>query len=81
MSRRSTYRSASATTSRAKSKSYALSLHDRDGRLGMDYGVYGVPETFVIDRKGVIRYKRVGTLTEQIVRKRILPLVKELEHA
>lgn len=60
---------------------YTLSLHDREGRLGMDYGVYGVPETFVIDRKGVIRYKRVGILTPEIVRERILPLVKELQRA
>jgi cytochrome c biogenesis protein CcmG/thiol:disulfide interchange protein DsbE len=60
---------------------YTLSLQDREGRLGMDYGVYGVPETFVIDRKGVIRYKRVGILTPEIVRERILPLVKELQRA
>jgi cytochrome c biogenesis protein CcmG/thiol:disulfide interchange protein DsbE len=60
---------------------YTLSLHDREGRLGMDYGVYGVPETFVIDRNGVIRYKRVGVLTPEIVRERILPLVKELQRA
>jgi cytochrome c biogenesis protein CcmG, thiol:disulfide interchange protein DsbE len=60
---------------------YALSLHDRDGRLGMDYGVHGVPETFIIDRKGVIRYKRVGILTQDIVRDRILPLVRELQRA
>lgn len=58
---------------------YQLSLWDRDGRVGIDWGVYGVPETFVIDRKGVIRYKRIGILTPEIVRDRILPLVKELE--
>jgi len=60
---------------------YTFSLHDREGRLGMDYGVYGVPQTFVIDHKGVIRYKRVGVLTPEIVRDRILPLVKELQRA
>ena len=60
---------------------YALSLQDREGRLGMDYGVYGVPETFVIDRKGVVRYKRVGILTTESVRERLLPLVKELQRA
>jgi cytochrome c biogenesis protein CcmG/thiol:disulfide interchange protein DsbE len=60
---------------------FSLSLHDRDGRLGMDYGVYGVPETFIVDKKGVIRYKRVGILTPEIVRDRILPLVKELQRA
>ena len=60
---------------------YALSVQDRDGRLGVDYGVYGVPETFVIDKKGVVRYKRVGILTPEIVRSRILPLVEELKRA
>jgi len=58
---------------------YALSLYDREGRLGMDYGVYGVPETFIVDRKGVIRYKRVGILTQEIVRDRILPIIRELQ--
>jgi cytochrome c biogenesis protein CcmG/thiol:disulfide interchange protein DsbE len=58
---------------------YVMSLYDRDGRVGIDYGVYGVPETFVIDRQGVIRYKRIGVVTPEILRDRILPLVKELE--
>lgn len=58
---------------------YALSVQDREGRLGADYGVSVVPETYVIDRKGVVRYKRVGVLTPEIVRDRILPLLKELE--
>jgi len=57
---------------------YRLSAFDADGRAGMDYGVYGVPETFVIDRAGVIRYKHVGPLTDAILNEKILPLVKEL---
>ena len=57
---------------------YLLSAFDGDGRAGMDYGVYGVPETFVIDRTGVIRYKHVGPLTDAILNEKILPLVKEL---
>lgn len=57
---------------------YQLSAYDRDGRIGIDYGVYGVPETYVIDKAGVIRYKRIGIVDAQIVRDRILPLVKEL---
>jgi len=57
---------------------YQLSIQDRDGRVGIDYGVYGVPETFLIDRHGVIRYKRIGVLTPEIVKDKILPLVKEL---
>jgi cytochrome c biogenesis protein CcmG/thiol:disulfide interchange protein DsbE len=58
---------------------YQLSIYDRDGRVGIDFGVYGVPETFVIDKRGVIRYKRIGVLTPEIVRDKILPLVRELE--
>jgi cytochrome c biogenesis protein CcmG/thiol:disulfide interchange protein DsbE len=57
---------------------YRLSAYDRDGRIGIDYGVYGVPETYVIDKAGVIRYKRIGIITPEIVRDKILPLVKEL---
>jgi cytochrome c biogenesis protein CcmG/thiol:disulfide interchange protein DsbE len=57
---------------------YELSLSDLDGRVGIDFGVYGVPETFVIDKQGVIRFKHVGPVTADIVRTRILPLLKEL---
>jgi cytochrome c biogenesis protein CcmG/thiol:disulfide interchange protein DsbE len=57
---------------------YRLSAYDRDGRIGIDYGVYGVPETYVIDKAGVIRYKRIGAVTAEILRDKILPLVKEL---
>ena len=47
---------------------YAATLIDFDGRVGIDWGVYGVPETFVIDAKGQVRYKHIGPLTEQAVR-------------
>jgi cytochrome c biogenesis protein CcmG/thiol:disulfide interchange protein DsbE len=57
---------------------YQLSAYDRDGRIGIDYGVYGVPETYVIDKAGVIRYKRIGAVTPEILRDTILPLVKAL---
>jgi cytochrome c biogenesis protein CcmG/thiol:disulfide interchange protein DsbE len=57
---------------------YELSLSDLDGRVGIDFGVYGVPETFVIDKLGVIRFKHVGPVSADIVRTRILPLLKEL---
>ena len=57
---------------------YQLSAFDYDGRTGIDYGVYGVPETFLIDKKGVIRYKRIGVVTPEILRDKILPLVREL---
>ena len=58
---------------------YAASLFDADGRVGRDYGVYGVPETFVIDRRGVVRYKHVGPLDAQALRTRIEPLLRELD--
>ena len=58
---------------------YADALSDSDGRVGMDYGVYGVPETFVIDKAGVIRYKQIGPVTPEILRDKILPLVKKLD--
>ncbi|MBI2305934.1 MAG: DsbE family thiol:disulfide interchange protein [Rhodocyclales bacterium] len=60
---------------------YLLSAYDRDGRIGIDYGVYGVPETFVIDKAGVIRHKHVGPLTQKVVDEKIVPLVKELNGA
>jgi len=58
---------------------YMLSVTDQDGRVGIDYGVYGVPETFLIDRKGVIRYKQIGPVTPEALEKKILPLARELE--
>jgi cytochrome c biogenesis protein CcmG/thiol:disulfide interchange protein DsbE len=57
---------------------YAMSAFDQDGRVGIDYGVYGVPETFVIDKQGVIRYKQIGPLTPELLQSRILPLVRQL---
>jgi cytochrome c biogenesis protein CcmG/thiol:disulfide interchange protein DsbE len=57
---------------------YQLSIYDFEGRVGIDYGVYGVPETYVIDKRGIIRYKRIGALTPEIVKSRVLPLVQEL---
>jgi cytochrome c biogenesis protein CcmG/thiol:disulfide interchange protein DsbE len=58
---------------------YAVVALDIDGRVGIDYGVYGVPETYVIDKAGVIRYKQIGPITPDALDKKILPLVKELE--
>jgi len=60
---------------------YRANLVDRDGRVGIDFGVYGVPETFIVDRQGVIRFKHTGALTPEIVRQRIEPLLKELQSA
>jgi len=57
---------------------YVASLSDADGRVGIDYGVYGVPETFVIDKAGVVRRKFVGPVTPQAIRDEIAPLVARL---
>jgi cytochrome c biogenesis protein CcmG/thiol:disulfide interchange protein DsbE len=58
---------------------YTTSVMDRDGRVGIDFGVYGVPETFLIDKTGTIRYKQIGPITEEALRKKILPLINELQ--
>jgi cytochrome c biogenesis protein CcmG/thiol:disulfide interchange protein DsbE len=57
---------------------YALSAFDVDGKVGIDYGVYGVPETFVIDKQGVIRYKQIGPITPEALEKTLLPLIRKL---
>lgn len=58
---------------------YNLSAVDSDGRVGIDYGVYGVPETFIIDKRGVIRHKQIGPITPESLEKTILPLLAELK--
>jgi cytochrome c biogenesis protein CcmG/thiol:disulfide interchange protein DsbE len=58
---------------------YVVSASDFEGRVGIDYGVYGVPETYLIDKEGVIRYKQIGPVTQQALREKILPLVAELK--
>ena len=58
---------------------YLLSAFDANGRVGIDYGVYGVPETYVIDRTGVIRLKHIGPITPEILKQKIYPLVSELQ--
>jgi cytochrome c biogenesis protein CcmG, thiol:disulfide interchange protein DsbE len=58
---------------------YLLTAVDADGRVGIDYGVYGVPETYVIDRAGTIRYKHIGPVTRDILQAKILPLIQELQ--
>ena len=58
---------------------YTVSVVDRDGRVGIDWGVYGVPETFVVDKAGTIRYKQIGPITAEALEKKILPLIRELQ--
>ena len=58
---------------------YVANAFDADGRTGIDWGVYGAPETFIIDRHGIIRHKHIGPLTREVVTSEILPLVARLE--
>ena len=57
---------------------YAFSVQDIDGRVAIDYGVYGAPETFVIDRDGVIRYKHIGPMDDRVLAEKIMPGLKKL---
>lgn len=58
---------------------YMLSAFDGNGRVGIDYGVYGVPETYIIDKAGVIRFKHIGPLTMDLLNQKIYPIVTELK--
>ncbi len=58
---------------------YALSAFDGNGRVGIDYGVYGVPETYIIDKAGIIRFKHIGPITTELLNQKIYPLVSELK--
>ncbi len=60
---------------------YTAVAQDLDGRMGIEFGVYGVPETFVIDKAGIIRYKQIGPMTPKALQDTILPLVKKLNAA
>jgi len=58
---------------------YDASFFDEDGRVGLDFGVYGVPETFVVDGNGVIRMKHIGPITPEVLANKIEPLLKKLD--
>jgi cytochrome c biogenesis protein CcmG/thiol:disulfide interchange protein DsbE len=58
---------------------YTIIAHDLKGDVGIDFGVYGVPESFLIDKKGQIRYKQIGPFTEESIQQTLLPLVKTLQ--
>ena len=58
---------------------YDVIAFDADGRVGIDYGVYGVPESYVIDKAGVIRYKHIGPITMEAMEKTIIPLIQKLQ--
>lgn len=57
---------------------YRAALFDEDGRVGIDWGVYGVPETFIIDKHGVVRFKHIGPLTDDVIQTQVEPLIRSL---
>jgi cytochrome c biogenesis protein CcmG/thiol:disulfide interchange protein DsbE len=57
---------------------YATSAFDEAGHVGMDFGVYAVPETFLIDKKGIIRFKQIGAVTPELIHDKLLPLIQRL---
>jgi cytochrome c biogenesis protein CcmG/thiol:disulfide interchange protein DsbE len=63
----------------ANGNPYKTIATDANGKIGIDYGVYGVPETYIIDKAGVIRYKQIGPITEEVLINKIVPLLKELQ--
>ena len=63
---------------RKEGNPYRFSAYDGNGRVGIDYGVYGVPETYVMDKNGIIRYKHIGPITREVLDKTIYPLINEL---
>jgi cytochrome c biogenesis protein CcmG/thiol:disulfide interchange protein DsbE len=58
---------------------YSMVVTDRDGATAINFGVYGAPETFLIDAKGIIRYKRIGPLTPQVIAEKLEPMIKQLK--
>ena len=58
---------------------FDVSIADREGRIGIDFGVYGVPESFLIDKTGVIRYKQIGPFTTEVLQNKLLPMIRELQ--
>jgi cytochrome c biogenesis protein CcmG/thiol:disulfide interchange protein DsbE len=60
---------------------YVATAFDQDGRAAIDWGVYGAPETFVIDKQGIIRHKHIGPLTGDVIEQEIIPMIEKLKAA
>lgn len=58
---------------------YTRSVVDSDGRIGLDWGVYGVPESFVVDKKGIIRYKHIGPISNDDLKSKLIPMIDQLQ--
>ncbi len=64
---------------KARGNPYDAIMVDSTGRTGIDWGVYGVPETFVVDKNGIIRYKQIGPITPRVWQQTLLPMVRKLQ--
>ncbi len=71
-------RDAALAVLKADGNPYDVILVDADGRVGIDWGVYGVPETFVVDKQGIIRHKHIGPITPEVLEQELLPLIRSL---
>lgn len=71
-------RNAALAVLKADGNPYDVSLVDANGRVGIDWGVYGVPETFVVDKQGIIRHKHIGPITPEVIEQELLPLIRSL---
>jgi cytochrome c biogenesis protein CcmG/thiol:disulfide interchange protein DsbE len=58
---------------------YALVIADRDGRAAFDWGIYGAPESFLVDAQGIVRWKYIGPMTDEVVREQLLPELEKLK--
>lgn len=58
---------------------YVFNIYDVEGRLGLDLGVYGAPETFVVDSKGIIRFKHVGVINQAVWQETLLPVLESID--
>ena len=58
---------------------YMLVLADEDGRAAIDWGIYGAPETFLVDAEGIVRWKRVGAVTEEVLQEQLIPALEKVE--
>ena len=58
---------------------YQLNIIDQDGRLGIDLGITGAPETYIVDQEGIIRFKHTGVIDQRVWEEHFLPIIKKLE--
>ncbi|HJZ81183.1 MAG TPA: DsbE family thiol:disulfide interchange protein [Pyrinomonadaceae bacterium] len=71
-------RSAAAQMLVEEGNPYTQVIYDPEGRTSIDYGVYGAPESFLIDKNGVIRFKQVGPITDEVWNQKLLPMARQL---